>query len=117
MSAETLIRILDETSARLATVRHEAEILEIGADHAAKSSADLAEALFTHLGGGEFTDAEINFGIMRALEGAQQAVTESCAAFGITEGPELERLLEASAAGFLDRCETLFSAPATGGAA
>lgn len=117
MSTDSLIRILDETTAHLATVSDEAEILAIGADHAAKSSADLAEALFTHLGGGEFTNAEVNFAIMRGLEAVQQAVAESCAAFGFTEGPELKRLLEASRAGFLDRAETLFSVPVTGGTA
>ena len=65
MSTETLNRIMDETSARLASASHGAEVQAIGLDHMNKMGADLAEALFTHFGAGGFTDAEINAAILR----------------------------------------------------
>ena len=117
MSAETLNRIMNETSARLATASHGAEVQAIGLDHMTKIGADLAEALFTHFGGGSFTDAEINAAILRTREALLRSVVDSCAAFGLTTGPELELLLAASETGFLDRGEALFSLPVTGGAA
>lgn len=117
MSAETLSRIADETSARLAVASHGAEVQAIGIQTMTAIGADLAEALFTHFGAGTFTNAEINVAILKSLDGLQQSVVESFKAFGVTDGAFLDQCLEAAASGFLDRGETLFSLDVTGGSA
>lgn len=115
MSAASLTRIMEETSAKLAAAPHGDETLAVGVDHMTRIGVDLAEVVFATFRTEPYTNEQINVAILKTLDCLNQSIVESFEAFGITEHPFLDRCLEAATSGFLDRGEALFSAETGGG--